>query len=96
MITFYGFGQNTMESGFDNNSVLVYMGKGILPNQGVNDPHVHIFGDRTYLFASHNTIIGKKNSTYTMPNWNIYSSSDLVNWKKEFVLFPEDTYIGKK
>ncbi len=76
-------------------SELGYMGNGIIPNMGVNDPHIHIFNNKAYLFASHDTIIGSGNTDYTMPNWNIYSSQDLVNWKKEFVLHPEDTYIGK-
>jgi len=79
-----------------SNNNIGHLGKGIIPDAGVNDPHIHIFNNKAYLFASHDTIIGDKNTTYMMPNWNIYSSQDLVHWEKEFVLYPENTYIGKK
>jgi hypothetical protein len=63
----------------------------IIPNQGVCDPHVHIFGGKAYLFSTHDYARGK--SDYTMFDWQLFSSTDLVNWTKEFVLKPEDTYL---
>jgi len=65
----------------------------IVPNKGLNDPHIHIFNDTAYVYASHDKSI--KNKKFIMEDWWIWSSPDLVNWKKESVLKPNDTYIGK-
>ncbi len=65
----------------------------IIPNQGLNDPHIHIFEDRAYVYASHDKSID--NDKFIMEDWWVWSSPDLVNWTKECVLKPEDTYIGK-
>jgi hypothetical protein len=64
----------------------------IVPNQGLNDPHIHIFNDTAYVYASHDK--SADNKKFTMENWWIWSSPDLVNWTKRSVLEPEDTYIG--
>lgn len=65
----------------------------IVPNIGLNDPHIHIFNDTAYLYATHDK--SNDNQSFVMEDWWIWSSPDLVNWKKESVLKPEDTYIGK-
>ena len=65
----------------------------IIRNKGVCDPHIHIFNNKAYLYASHDA--SPTQSIYTMFDWHIYSSSDLVNWELESVFKPEDTYIGK-
>jgi hypothetical protein len=65
----------------------------IIPNQGVNDPHIHIFNGKAYLYATHDK--SADNTTFIMEDWWIWSSEDLVNWTLESVLDPEDTYIGK-
>lgn len=65
----------------------------IVPNKGLNDPHVHIFRDTAYVYASHDKSI--KNKKFIMEDWWVWSSPDLVNWTKRSVLKPEDTYIGK-
>lgn len=65
----------------------------IVPNQGLNDPHIHIFNDTAYVYASHDTSI--KNKKFIMEDWWVWSSPDLVNWTKRSVLNPKDTYIGK-
>ncbi len=64
----------------------------IIPNQGVCDPHIHIFNGKAYLFATHDEKPG--NTEYTMNDWWIWSSPDLINWTLEFTLDPQDTYIG--
>jgi len=64
----------------------------IIQGQGVCDPHIHIFNGKAYLFATHDEKSG--NSSYTMNDWWLWSSSDLINWKKEFTLDPANTYIG--
>ena len=64
----------------------------IVPNQGLNDPHIHIFNDTAYVYASHDK--SADNQAFIMEDWWIWSSSDLVNWTKRSVLKPKDTYIG--
>lgn len=63
----------------------------IVPGRGLNDPHIHIFNDTAYVYASHDK--SSDNRKFTMENWWIWSSPDLVNWTKRSVLEPEDTYI---
>ncbi|MFS4482723.1 family 43 glycosylhydrolase [Hyunsoonleella sp. 2307UL5-6] len=65
----------------------------IVPNKGLNDPHIHIFNDTAYVYASHDKSI--ENKKFIMEDWWIWSSPDLVNWTKRSVLHPNDTYIGK-
>ncbi len=65
----------------------------IVPDQGLNDPHIHIFNDKAYVYASHDK--SADNDKFTMEDWWVWSSPDLVNWTKECVLKPGDTYIGE-
>jgi len=65
----------------------------IVPKRGLNDPHIHIFGDRAYVFASHDR--SPTNKAFVMDNWWVWSSPDLVHWTNECVLQPEQTFIGK-
>lgn len=65
----------------------------IIPNKGANDPHIHIFNNKAYLYASHDKSIESK--AFTMDDWWVWSSDDLTNWKYESTLKPEDTYLGK-
>lgn len=64
----------------------------IVANQGLNDPHIHIFGDTAYVYASHDKSIDNKD--FIMEDWWVWSSKDLVEWQLESVLKPEQTYIG--
>ncbi len=65
----------------------------IIPNKGANDPHIRIFNGKAYLSASHDKSIDSKG--FSMDNWWMWSSENLVDWKLESILKPEDTYIGK-
>lgn len=65
----------------------------IIPNKGANDPHIRIIDGKAYLAASHDKSAGNKK--FTMEDWWLWSSDDLVNWKLEYTLTPEETYIGK-
>lgn len=64
----------------------------IVTTESLCDPHIRIFNDKAYLFSSHDQSPKLKN--YQMRDWQLWSSADLVSWKKEAVLKPEDTYIG--
>lgn len=65
----------------------------IIPDRGVNDPHIRIIDDKAYLSATHDKSI--ENDRFIMEDWWLWSSDDLVDWKLVSVLRPEDTYIGK-
>jgi hypothetical protein len=64
----------------------------IILHQGVCDPRIHIFYDRAYLFSTHDDARGHKG--FAMYDWQVFSSPDLINWRKEFVLKPENTFMG--
>ena len=64
----------------------------IFPDMGVCDPHVHIYNGKAWLFSSHDR--GPGQPIYRMDDWRIFSSEDLVNWKLEATIRPEDTFLG--
>ena len=64
----------------------------IISGLGVCDPHIHIFNNKAYLFASHDREPGVK--FYGMYDWWMWSSSDLVHWELEYNLFPKDMWVG--
>ena len=65
----------------------------IISGRGVCDPHVHIFGDCAYLYASHDVPDG--DGMFTMHDWEIWKSPDLVNWTRTSVVRPETFGMGK-
>lgn len=64
----------------------------IIASQGVCDPHIHIFNNKAYLFATHDEKPG--NTFYAMYDWWVWSSSDLVNWTLDFTLYPKNMWVG--
>lgn len=64
----------------------------IIPRMGVCDPHMHVFGDRVWLHASHDAIPGS--SDFCMHDWQIWSSADCVEWVLEATVRPEDFHMG--
>jgi len=64
----------------------------IIPNRGVNDPHIHIFEGKAYLYATHDR--SADNDYFAMDEWGIWVSDDLVNWSLERIVKPDDTYLG--
>ena len=65
----------------------------IVSDKGLCDPHIHIFNGKAYCYATHDK--SKDNHSFIMEDWWIWSSDDLVNWKHETTISPEQTYIGK-
>ena len=64
----------------------------IIRKMGVCDPHIHIFNDRVYLYASHDAPDGE--GFFTMHDWEIWSSDDMVNWQRDSSVRPEDFGMG--
>jgi hypothetical protein len=65
----------------------------LIPSIGMCDSHIRIFEGRAILYSGHDA--DPKAKTYIMPDWRIFSSDDLVNWKLERTVYPEETYLGK-
>ena len=64
-----------------------------LTGHPVGDPHMIEWNGRLYLFAGHDFSLESK--TYDLRDWWVWSSSDLVEWKLESVLKPEDTFLKR-
>jgi beta-xylosidase len=65
----------------------------IIPEPGMADPHALVVGDVCYLFTGHDIGFGIKD--WVMPDWRIYRSDDLKNWKLVGKISPENNYMGK-
>ena len=66
----------------------------ILPvKEGMTDPHVHVYDGIAYMVVGHDSSINNK--WFEMNYWALYSSTDLVNWKLDYTLHPEETFIGR-
>lgn len=66
--------------------------RSLIPGAGVCDSHVHIFNGKAYLYSGRDSL---PNSHAIMPEWNIYSSDNLIDWKLERIIKPEETFLGK-
>ena len=65
----------------------------IIPaSEGVTDPHIRVYDGVAYMTACHDRSID--NTWFDIDHWVMYSSADLVNWRLEYALHPEETYIG--
>ena len=73
-------------NGFSQNPILPVL-------EGITDPHIHVYNGVAYMTAGHDSSINSK--WFDMNYWVMYSSTDLVNWKLEYALHPEETFIGK-
>ena len=60
---------------------------------GVCDPQVRIYDDVAWLYATHDA--SPSNTDFTMNDWQIWRSDDLVDWQMKGTLRPEQTYFGK-
>jgi hypothetical protein len=68
-------------------------GNPILPGRGICDPHIRIYNDRAYLYATHDR--SPESDGFAMDEWWIWSSPDLVDWQHECTIRPEETYYGQ-
>lgn len=67
-------------------------GNPMVKDVGMADPHIRIFNGKPYLYATRDE--DKMAKAFTMPDWNIWSTDDLINWKLETTIDPTDTYMG--
>lgn len=64
----------------------------IIFRKGVCDPHIHIFNNKAYLYATHDA--PGYTEGFCMLDWQIWSSEDLIDWELEATIHPEDFYCG--
>lgn len=64
----------------------------IIFRQGICDPHIHVFDGKVYLYATHDSPGYEEG--FHMEDWQVWSSEDLVEWKQETVIKPEEFYCG--
>ena len=65
----------------------------IVPDVGMADPNIKIFHNKAYLYTTRDA--DKNAKTFIMPDWHIWSSDDLTDWKHELTIQPTETYIGE-
>lgn len=58
---------------------------------GMSDPHVRVFNDTVYLYCGHDSSANDK--IWTMKDWRIFSSDNLVDWKFRYTISPENNYM---
>lgn len=71
----------------------VFAANPIVPGIGLADPHVVIYGNHAWMYATHDFSPASKG--FVMKDWWVWSSADLVNWKQEGTLQPQDTFLKK-
>lgn len=64
----------------------------IIWREGVCDPHAHVFNNKVYMYTTHDCPDGSDG--FRMTDWQIWSSEDLINWKLERTIRPEEFYCG--
>jgi arabinoxylan arabinofuranohydrolase len=69
-------------------------GNPIVPYVGMADPHIFIFNNKPYLYATRDIDSLQTKSKFVMPDWHIWSTDDLINWKHELTIDPKETYMG--
>ncbi|WP_092579711.1 family 43 glycosylhydrolase [Hyunsoonleella jejuensis] len=68
-------------------------GNPLVYDVGMADPHIKIFNNKAYLYATRDE--DKTAKKFVMPDWKIWSSEDLIHWKLETTILPTDTYMGE-
>ena len=64
----------------------------LVPNSGMADPHIYVFEGRVYLYTGRDA--DPTLQRFLMPDWNVWSSADLISWRHETTISPNITYIG--
>ncbi|MFR9566384.1 MAG: hypothetical protein SNH13_03915 [Rikenellaceae bacterium] len=60
---------------------------------GISDPHICVFNDTIYLFSGHDS--SPEDRTWTMRDWRVYQTCDLVNWQQINTISPKDNFMGE-
>lgn len=63
----------------------------LIKDIGMSDPHVRVFNDTIYLYTGHDTHPDDK--IWVMPEWRVFSSTNLLDWKQRGSISPKDNYM---
>lgn len=77
----------------DMTNALIATGNPLHPGIGLTDPHVSIYGDTAYLYATHD--FSPESENFVTKDWWVWSSTDLVKWRHDGTLRPEDTFVRR-
>lgn len=69
----------------------IYAQNPIAGAKGISDPHIRVFNDTVYLYSGHDSSPNDK--TWVMKDWRVFSSTDLLDWKLEQTISPNDNYM---
>jgi arabinoxylan arabinofuranohydrolase len=64
----------------------------LISEPGMTDPHLKFFDGKFWLYTGHDA--GPESTTWVMPDWRIYSSTDLRDWKLEGTIYQDQNYMG--
>ena len=65
----------------------------LIEEPGMSDPHVLVVKDTCYLFTGHDVGFGIPD--WKMPDWRIFMSTNLQNWKHVGTISPKDNIMGE-
>jgi beta-xylosidase len=74
------------------NSSVIFAQNPILIGLGVSDPHIRVFNDTIYLYSGHDATPDDK--IWTMRDWRVFSTTDLINWKIRYTISPKENYMA--
>ena len=60
--------------------IFVYKGNPLVRYMFTADPSARVFGDRLYVYTSHDEDTADVNQHFLMNNWHVFSTSDMINW----------------
>ena len=63
------------------------------PGIGLTDPHVSIYGDTAFMYATHD--FSPDSKMFVTKDWWVWSSTDLLNWKQAAILKPDETFLKR-
>jgi len=64
----------------------------LIEEPGMSDPHMLVINDTCYVFTGHD--IGFGIPDWVMPDWRIFISTDLQNWKQVGTISPRVNTTG--
>ena len=67
-------------------------GNPIVTGVSIADPHIHIFDGVAYMYAGRD--LSPSSRRFSMPDWHVWTSFDLVSWTHATTILPGQTYIG--
>ena len=73
-------------------ALLAFASNPIIRNTSIADPHIHIYDGVAYMYAGRD--LSPTSKGFSMPDWHVWTSRDLVNWEHATTILPTQTYIG--